>query len=104
MHKPTIKVIVDKEVYEFDNLICTGSPTGNIDNPTSFYFGTRDIGELGVNLMYLLRSILKISSTEYEMRRGAGEELVKECLREAVRRELYDRGDQTVTRRVFDQK
>jgi len=104
MAKPTVTIIVDGASYEFENLICTGCPTGEENNPTSFYFGTKDIGELGVNLMYLLRSILKISKTEYEMRKGAGEELVMECLREAVRRETYDRDDQTVTRRVFDQK
>lgn len=103
MSKPVVKVIIEDQVYIFDNLICGGHPIGKGDEPTAFYFGTKDVGELGVNLMYLIRSILKVCRTEFGFPKKVAEELVYECYREALRRELYDRDEQTVTRRVFDQ-
>lgn len=104
MGKVTVKVVVDGQEYEFENLLCTGCPVNDENNPTSFYFGHRDIGEMGVNVMYLLRSILKICRTELGFTKHVSEEFILECLKEAVRRETYDRDEQTVTRRVFDQK
>jgi hypothetical protein len=104
MGRVTVKVVVDGQEYEFDNLLCCGCPTGENDNPTAFYFGHRDIGEMGVNTMYMLLSVLKICRTEMGFPRQVGEDFILECFHEAVRRDTYNRDEQTVTRRVFDQK
>lgn len=104
MSKTTVKVTLDGQQFEFESMVCSGCTSGAEHEPTAFYFGRRDVGEMGVNLMYMLRSILKICRTEYGMPKGVGEELIKECLQEASRRDHYDIDHQTVMRRVFDQK
>ena len=80
----------DDEILELKNVFIGGRMADEQNTLVGFYSGVVDIGEMGVSLMSLLRGVLKTVHSECGLPHSKSVEFVKECLLEAVAREITD--------------
>jgi len=99
-HYPPIKLIAGGQEIEFYSVIVGGSTT-NENETLGFYGGPKDLGEFGVATMQSLRGVVKFAQDEFDLSIFQAVDFVKECLAEAVRREMTSGGESHTIRQVY---